>query len=328
MLESIKQDIISANNFEMGFLLVILAVICALSLYGIFRYFHRSRIIDDTPTSKIRSAHQGFVELEGHGRLMQGTPIISPLSKKKCLWYDYKIEHIASQNHIAFSRSDSRVGSVHWEIVDSGVSDNLFLLNDGTGICVIDPEGAVITPSFAKSWYGDKQYPVSDVNSATGVLNLVSANLMHNKSYRYSEKRIDIGDALYVLGGFKTVGGRRENLDTAAETRDLLATWKTKPEFLVTQFDENGDGEIDMKEWQGVMDAARKEVKASYSERLVQPEIHVLSKPVDKDRPFIISVERQQNIASKYRWYSSGSIAGFFISGISLLWIIGVRLAN
>ena len=154
------------------------------------------------------------------------------------------------------------------------------------------------------------------------------SKLMRDKSYRYTEKRIDIGDALYVLGRFKTIGGRREKLDTSGEIRDLLAVWKTKPEFLLAQFDENGDGEIDLKEWQRVMDTAQKEVKASHTERLVQPEIHILSKPVNKDRPFIISVESQQSITSKYRWYSRASIAGFFISGISLVWIMGVRLAN
>ncbi len=327
MLESIKQHIIMADNVEISIVFVILFFICAASLYGIFRFFHRSRIIDDTPTSKIRSAHQGFVELEGIGHLMKGTPIISPLSKKECLWYDYKIEHIATQNRIGFSRS----ANISWEIIDSGVSDNLFLLNDGTGICVIDPEGAAITPSFSNSWYGTREYSVNDIHSSSGVLalkNLTTSNLMRDKSYRYSEKRIDIGDALYVLGRFKTVGGRREKLDTPGEVRELLASWKTKPQFLLAQFDDNGDGEIDMKEWQRVMHAAQKEVTASHTERLVQPEIHVLSKPVDKERPFIISVESQQSIADKYRWYSRAGIAGFFMSGMSLVWIIGIRLAN
>ena len=87
MIESLKQQVITANNTTIVIFLVILAIICAASLYVVFRFFHRSRIIDDTPTSKIRSAHQGFVELEGVGRLMKGTPIVSRLSKKQCLWY-------------------------------------------------------------------------------------------------------------------------------------------------------------------------------------------------------------------------------------------------
>ncbi len=82
MLESVKQQIIHADQAGIIFFLGLMVILCAVSLYGIFRFFHRYRMIADTPTSRIRSAHQGYVELEGEGRLMQGRPIISPLSKK------------------------------------------------------------------------------------------------------------------------------------------------------------------------------------------------------------------------------------------------------
>ncbi|MCW8929674.1 MAG: GIDE domain-containing protein [Gammaproteobacteria bacterium] len=325
MLESLKQEIIAADTVGIIILLIILAAICAASLYGIFRFFHRSRIIDDTPTSKIRSAHQGFVELEGEGRLMKGTPIISPLSKKQCLWYSYKIEHKVREHDFGTNKMDALTKS-DWETVNSGVSDNLFLLADDTGICVIDPEGAVITPSFSKTWYGSQDYNVTDTASAKAVLSL--SRLSGNNDYRYTEKRIDVGEELYLLGRFKTIGGRREKLDKKGEVRDLLSSWKNKPDFLLAQFDENGDGEIDVDEWQKVMAKAEIEVEKSFGERLVQQEIHTLSKPIDSRRPFIISVESQESIANKYRWYSRGSIIGFFFGGISFVWVIGIRLVS
>jgi len=325
MLYSLKQQIISADTFGIVVFLVFMAILCAASLYGIFRFFHRSRFIDDTPTSKIRSAHQGFVELEGEGRLMKGTPIVSPLSGRKCLWYDFKIEQrvkeldIGPSDHYALTKSS-------WQVVNSGTSDNLFLLADKTGICVVDPEGAVITPSFSKSWYGSREFQASDTASANAVFSL--SMLTGNKNYRYTEKRIDIGEDLYMLGRFKTIGGRREKLDKKGEIRDLLASWKNRPNFLLAKFDKNQDGEIDLDEWQKVMAAAEQEVEKSFGERLVQSEIHTLSKPVDSRRPFIISVESQETIARKYRRFSSGSILGFFLSGISFIWVIGIRLAN
>ena len=320
MLESLKQSIITADNDIIVISLIVLAIICFASLYSIFRFFHRSRIIDDTPTSKIRSAHQGFVELEGVGRLMQGTPIVSPMSQQACLWYRYKIEHKVTKS---YSSSANQSHNSSWKVVDSGVSDNLFLLIDGSGICVIDPEGASITPSFSKTWYGPKQYHINDVASANATSALNS--LMRNNDYRYTEKRIDIDSQLYVLGLFTTVGGRREKLDEAAEVRDLLASWKQKPDQILARFDENGDGEIDLQEWQKVMHAAQQEVSGSLSERLVQQEIHTISKPLDSSRPYILSVESQQSISNKYRWYSRGSILSFFASGISFVWIIGLR---
>ena len=48
--------------------------------------------MEDTPTSKIRSAAQGYVELSGHGELMEGPKIIAPLTSKYCTWYSYKVE--------------------------------------------------------------------------------------------------------------------------------------------------------------------------------------------------------------------------------------------
>ena len=325
MLESIKQQVVSADTNEIIIALVILAAICLASLYGIFRFFHRSRIIDDTPTSKIRSAHQGFVELEGEGRLMKGTPIVSPLSKQQCLWYRYKIEKKVREHDIGHHSSHAHT-KTSWETIDSGVSDELFLLADETGICVVDPEGATVTPSFSKTWYGDRNYDVHDVNGINAVLNLNSMSSGGN--YRYTEKRIDVGRDLYILGRFKTVGGRREKVDKSAEVRDLLAKWKGKPNLLLARFDENNDGEIDMQEWQKVMKAAEQEVERSFSERLVQPEVHTISKPMDSRRPFIISVEDQETISRKYRWYSRGSIVSFFLSGIAFVWVLGIRLAT
>jgi hypothetical protein len=325
MIETLTLKVSLADTATIVIILLVLAVAGGASLYGIFRFFHRSRIIDDTPTSKIRSAHQGFVELEGVGRLMKGTPIIAPVSQQQCLWFSYKIEKNTREHDIGHRSSHSHTNT-SWETIDSGVSDNLFLISDDTGICVVDPEGATVTPSFSKTWYGDRNYAVNDVNSAEAMLKLTT--MSSGKDYRFSEKRIDVGADLYILGKFKSIGGRREKLDKNAEVRDLLSKWKTKPGMLLARFDENDDGEIDMDEWQKVMQAAEKEVEQSFSERLVQPEVHTISKPVDSRRPFIISVEDQQTIIGRYKWYSRGSIAGFFISGIAFVWILGIRLAN
>lgn len=46
---------------------------------GAFYFFLRKRIIEDTPTSAIRSAAQGYVELSGIGKLIEGS-IIPDLS--------------------------------------------------------------------------------------------------------------------------------------------------------------------------------------------------------------------------------------------------------
>ncbi len=325
MLEFIKYQIINASQASIVFFLVFMILLCAAGLYGIFRFFHRYRMIADTPTSKIRSAHQGFVELEGQGRLMQGEPVISPLSKKKCLWYRFKIEKRVKEYDIG-PRNNFSLSNSNWETVNSGVSDNLFLLLDETGACVVDPEGASITPSFSKTWYGSQAFEVTDSTSADGVLVMASSAV--NNRYRYTEQRIDIDDYLYILGRFKSLGGRREAVDKSGEVRDLLAKWKKMPQLLLARFDENDDGEIDIREWQKVMAAAEQKVEKNLTERLVNQEIHTISKPVDSRRPFIISVQDQDDIIQKYRHFSIGSLIGFFLSGTLFFWVLGIRLAN
>ncbi len=325
MLESLKQSIIQADQSGIIIFLVLIALLCLSSLYGIFRFFHRYRMIADTPTSRIRSAHQGYVELEGEGRLMQGEPVISPLSKKKCLWYKFKIEERVKEYDIG-PLDNYALSKSNWKTVNSGVSDNLFLLLDTTGTCVIDPEGAIVTPSFSKTWYGKRDYQITDISSADAVLGLLKAGKRNR--YRFTEQRIDIGDYLYVIGRFNSIGGRRENLDKNAEVRELLAKWKKMPQLLLARFDENDDGEIDIQEWQKVIAAAKQRVDKDLTERLLEQEIHTISKPIDKRRPFIISVENQDDIIRKYHRYSIASLMVFFLSGITFFWTLSIRLAN
>jgi len=327
MLESIEQSIIAADNGAIVIAILMLSILCVMSLFGIFYYFYRGRMISDTPTSKIRSAHQGFVELEGQGRLMKGAPIISPVSGTQCLWYQYRVERRTHGNRVLSNSHHSEQSS--WETISSGSSDALFLLFDGTGLCVLDPEDATITPSFSKTWYSAQPFEsiaIQDAQNRAGHSSwFLSFDFLGNKNYRYTEKRIDINAELYVLGEFKTVGGSRNVDDKKAEIRDLLAKWKKRPNFLLAKFDENNDGQIDVQEWQSVMAFAEQQVKKNQAERRIQPEIHTLFKPEDNRQPYIISVESQQSILNRYHRYSWGSLASFFISGLSLVWVIGLR---
>lgn len=63
------------------------AILIGLTVFGFigaFYFYLRKRVMQDTPTSKIRSAAQGYVELNGHGDLLEGPPIIAPLTGSTC----------------------------------------------------------------------------------------------------------------------------------------------------------------------------------------------------------------------------------------------------
>ena len=112
----------------------IIALISIAGFAGAFYYFKRRRIIEDTPRSKIRSAAQGYVELGGHGDLMDGSAIVAPLTGKYCTWYSYNIEERRSSGKNA-----------QWANIENGKCEELFLIVDDTGQCVIDPDGASVT---------------------------------------------------------------------------------------------------------------------------------------------------------------------------------------
>ena len=101
-------------------LLIVVTLVC---LYLIFRFYHRKRLIGDTPTSKIHAAAQGYVELEGEGLLLKGDKRHSPLSGRQCLWYKFKVE----KKETSYDSKGHR--RTRWKTIDSGVSENLFLVN-------------------------------------------------------------------------------------------------------------------------------------------------------------------------------------------------------
>ena len=141
-----------------------LGLMAAISLATWLSALKRLRAVRDTPTSKVESAAQGYVELNGRGAAFGDTPLYSKLKLRPCLWYRYKIE-----------RRDSEKD---WKTEDSGESFDSFLLRDESGVCVIDPEQAEISTRHKECWTID--------------------------DHRYTEWTLDLDDRLYVIGEFRT----------------------------------------------------------------------------------------------------------------------------
>src|SRR5512146_1239293 len=106
--------------------LISLSAMALISFFAWMSALYRLRAIRDTPTSKVASAAQGYVELVGRGRPFGDAPLISKLRGLPCLWYRYTVERRASKDK--------------WETIDSGESVDSFVLRDDSGDCVVDPE--------------------------------------------------------------------------------------------------------------------------------------------------------------------------------------------
>src|SRR3989339_2167995 len=108
------------------------ALVGLTSLWAWHANLKRYRTVADTPTSRIASAPQGYIEIVGRGQQPPGASLVSPITGLPCLWYRYLIEQ----------KNDNR-----WEHVQSEVSHDTFGVNDGSGQLLVDPDGAQIITS-------------------------------------------------------------------------------------------------------------------------------------------------------------------------------------
>jgi hypothetical protein len=287
---------------------------CIAGFYFAFRNLSRARIIEDTPTAKIRSAHQGYVELTGHAEAMDGTPIITPLTGSECCWYRYQIERKSGKN---------------WRTLERETSDNLFLLRDETSVCIIDPEGAEVNPTDRSIWYGHSRQP-TDRNPPRKRMDEGSAFTMHASmtmgSYRYTEERIYPNDTLYAIGLFKTLDDVDHHRTRQEMTREMLREWKQDTAALLANFDKNKDGKIDPEEWDKARQTAAAMATREHEEQLKTQTLHTLSKTKSSRRPYLLSSTPQFALVRKYRLWAGASLIAFFAGGAMATAMLTARL--
>lgn len=282
-MTALTHAILGASSGHLFFFLLLVILLCiGLLSYG-FVLIYRARLMEDTPTSLIRSAAQGYVELSGHARLLPGPPIVSPLSDTPCAWWSYRVQE-----------RDRNGKDNQWRTIEEETSGELFLLADTTGECIVDPDYASVTPSLSRSWGGPVQRPH---RGPDGMSWLSFGN------YRYSEKLILLGDPIYATGWFRTQTAILE-LNESRDVSELMAEWKQDKHGLLKRFDANGDGQIDMQEWETARRAALEQVRAEHVERSLDPDLHVLSKPPDR-RPFVLSTLTQKSLTRRYRLWAT-----------------------
>jgi hypothetical protein len=121
-----------------------LCTMTLVSFYAWMANYRRYRQIHDTPTSKVASAAQGYVELFGRSLPIPDSPVVAPLSGRPCCWYRYSVE---------------RKSNNKWVHEESGQSVSHFLLADDTGQCVVSPDGAEVLYAPKSTWTrGERRY--------------------------------------------------------------------------------------------------------------------------------------------------------------------------
>ncbi len=311
---TITEQITHMAEGQFWFFLAFATFLAGLCFYFAFNYLKKSRLIEDTPTAKIRSAAQGYVELEGNAKESKEFPVISPLTDSQCCWFRYEIERKSDKN---------------WRTVEKGSSEHPFVIEDETGNCIVLPKGAEVTATDRSVWYGKTRQPEDRNPARTPVKMSVgsfqvkvddfSASFKTGFSftqYRYTEERIYAGDHLYAMGHFTSLQDSDHHRKKNELATEILKRWKLDQDGMLARFDSDGDGKIDVDEWDNARASAKRIASEKYDAEKDTRIYHTLSKSPVKGYPFLLSTLPQFALAKRYKTASAFLLAGFLLFGV------------
>jgi len=278
-----------------------LAVLAALAgcaaLFFAHRAWRRARLVEDTPTSLVRSAAQGYVRLEGSAQLMPGEPVLAPLSRRPCVWWRYRIEERDRRNR--------------WQRLETDISSAHFELADATGVVLVDPDGAELHGTVCDTWYGDTPQPQAGPPPLEGFRGF-------GDRYRYTEERVEVGAFIHALGRLTT---ERPGLGLGheSEVADRLRAWKRDP-VKRAEFDRDGNGELDLAEWEQARQAALAETVRTDAAAPHRP-THVLRKP-GHGQPFLMGAMAPEALVLRHRRFAFGAGLVFLLCSAAAAWLV------
>ena len=176
--------------------------------YKGFKSYRLKRMIENIPTSKIRSLAMGLVEI--YGRVLPAEKKIfkSPLTGKDCVYYHYTIEELRSSGK-----------SSRWVTIKEDAQGVPFFLEDETGRVLVDSAGAEFGMSadfeYSSSIFKKPPQQVSDFLTASRI---ARSFFGLKKSMRFKEWIIAPDDKLYIMGTaddnpFVEEGSARQNAE-------------------------------------------------------------------------------------------------------------------
>ncbi len=164
-------------------------VVIGIAAYFLLINYRKYHLIQKTETSNINMVYNGFYEVKGK-IVPVGEKLTSPFTEKQCVYYHFTIEQ--KQSHGKHSK---------WvKLIDDKRSAG-FGIDDGTGMAIIDMNNAdVQIRTDAKGSSG--MFNSADEREQAVLQKYGESNKVwiFEKSMKYTEKFLEPGDELYVLG--------------------------------------------------------------------------------------------------------------------------------
>lgn len=169
------------------------AVVGLVGLAFLKAYWTMARS-DPTPVREV-TASTGEVELSGTARAI-GEPIRSPFEDEDCVLCTWSMQRPSGGNQ----------GS-NWHDVASGQEYDPFILDDGTGEIVVDPNGAEWALEEERVQTTDTDtppsQPVRKFLAEKDMEPLAEAESPPHRKRKFRESRLDDGEEVYVYGPVK-----------------------------------------------------------------------------------------------------------------------------
>jgi hypothetical protein len=255
-----------------------------------FVLLRRKRLIENVPSSRVRSVAMGYAELMG--AVKTKAPLAAPFSGIPCVYYRYLVEQEKTRRRVGRS----------WETIDRGESADPFYLQDPTGTIRVDPAGAetVLRRSFRKidregGWFRRRK--------------------------RYTEWWIVAGQRVFVAGTVRRLRDMARERKMALNER--LRALKRDPQRLTT-FDADRDGQIGTEEWGNAVRAVQEEVVGDEAgrEAAASPEDDILIGKGSDETTFLIADRSEKSLLGMLSLQAGAALAG----GAGMVIIFAVSL--
>jgi len=219
------------------FALAVLAAAGYLLLIGGRRLKTVWHILRNDPLP-VRELHgrRGPVEIEGSAVEGDGGTVEAPFTGSRCLAYTYQVEELRSRG-----KSES------WKTLDRGMDGVDFVVDDGTERVLVDPEGAdvhfesqsVTVPAGTELPDRLAEYVGSTdaVEPQDRTVNLLVTAVNLGNRQRFTERRLDVGETVYVYGQ----AGPGPTVEWGSDFVDaLVGDGDRTPAFVISDTDERG----------------------------------------------------------------------------------------
>ena len=203
-----------------------------------FRDFRTHRLIQNTPTARIRSMPMGLVEIQGE--VIPRSTLAAPFSSRPCAYWEVDIA------------TETRRGQ--WNIVHKNHSGHPFFLQDETGVTMVLPQGSDTRINFGvEEECAGLSLPECYASYLRGE-NLALRDFWQLSAMRFRERILEEGQHVFVLGtamprgramtigegeamqATGTEGAREHRMRTLGEQATaVVRKGETQPTFIISQ---------------------------------------------------------------------------------------------